>query len=67
MADLGSACCVQFGLTGDPNRAGLSDWPRYDPSVDRLIHFTNSGIIVGTDPLKPMLNLGGANMLSSSF
>jgi carboxylesterase type B len=25
--------------------------------VDRLFHFTNSGLIVGTDPLKPRLDL----------
>jgi len=29
----------------------------YDPAIDRLIHFTNSGVIVGTDPLKPRLDL----------
>jgi hypothetical protein len=32
-------------------------WPRIDPAVDRLLHFTNSGILVGTDPLKSRLDL----------
>jgi para-nitrobenzyl esterase len=57
MADLTSAYWVSFGLTGDPNGGGRPMWPRHDPAVDRLIHFTNSGVIVGTDPLKPRLDL----------
>jgi para-nitrobenzyl esterase len=50
MGDLASAYWAQFAKTGDPALGPM--WPRYDPVVDRLIHFTNSGIIVGTDPLK---------------
>jgi para-nitrobenzyl esterase len=57
MAAVASAYWAQFGKTGDPNGAGRPTWPRYDPSVDRLIHFTNSGVIVGTDPLKARLDL----------
>lgn len=57
MGDLVSSYWAQFGKTGDPNGEGRPTWPRYDPAVDRLIHFTNSGIIVGTDPLKPRLDL----------
>jgi len=57
MADLVSAYWVGFGLTGDPNGGGRPMWPRHDPAVDRLIHFTNSGVIVGTDPLKQRLDL----------
>ena len=57
MGDLASAYWVQFGKTGDPNGGGRPNWPRYDPAVDRIIHFTNSGIIVGTDPLKLRLDL----------
>jgi hypothetical protein len=36
---------------------GLKGADRYDPAVDRLIHFTNSGVIIGTDPLKARLDL----------
>jgi para-nitrobenzyl esterase len=36
MGDLASAYWVQFGLTGDPNGSERSNWPRYDPAVDRL-------------------------------
>ncbi len=57
MGDLASGYWVQFGKTGDPNGGGRPVWPRYDPALDRLLHFTNSGIIVGTDPLKPRLDL----------
>jgi para-nitrobenzyl esterase len=57
MGDLASAYWAQFGKTSDPNGQGRPAWPRYDPSVDRLPHSTNSGIIVGTDPLKPRLDL----------
>jgi para-nitrobenzyl esterase len=57
MGDLASAYWAQFGKTGDPNGQARPAWPRYDPSVDRLPHSTNSGIIVGTDPLKPRLDL----------
>jgi para-nitrobenzyl esterase len=57
MANLASGYWVQFGRTGDPNGDGRPVWPRHDPAADRILHFTNSGIIVGTDPLKPRLDL----------
>jgi hypothetical protein len=28
-----------------------------NPAVDRITHFTNSGVIAGTDSLKPRLDL----------
>jgi para-nitrobenzyl esterase len=57
MGNLASAYWVQFGKTGDPNGGDRPMWPRHDPIVDQLIHFTNSGVIVGTDPLKARLDL----------
>jgi para-nitrobenzyl esterase len=57
MADTASAYWVQFAKVGDPNREGLPEWPRHNPAADRLLHFTNSGVVVGTDPLKPRLDL----------
>jgi para-nitrobenzyl esterase len=57
MADVASGYWVSFAKTGDPNGAGRPAWPRHDLNADRLIHFTNSGIIAGTDPLKPRLDL----------
>jgi len=57
MADLVSAYWVSFGLTTDPNGGGRPIWPTHDRMVDRLLHFTNSGVIVGSDPLKARLDL----------
>ena len=57
MAALGSAYWVAFGKTGDPNGGGRPEWPRHDPSMDRVINFTNDGAIVGPDPLKARLDL----------
>jgi para-nitrobenzyl esterase len=57
MADLISDYWVSFALTTDPNGGGRPVWPRHDRMVDRLLHFTNSGVIVGTDPVKRRLDL----------
>ncbi|MBN8508904.1 MAG: carboxylesterase family protein [Burkholderiales bacterium] len=57
MAALTSAYWVGFARSGDPNGAGRPTWPKHDPAADRLLHFTNSGVIVGTDPLKERLDL----------
>lgn len=54
---MGSAYSVAFSRTGDPNGGGRPVWPRHVPSTDRLVHFTNDGVIVGSDPLKPRLDL----------
>jgi para-nitrobenzyl esterase len=57
MADLLSDYWVSFALNTDPNGGGRPTWPRHDRMVDRLMHFTNGGVIVGTDPLKARLDL----------
>jgi len=57
MANVASGHWSQFGKTGDPNGGGRPPWLRYNPAVDRILHFTNSGAIVGTDPLKARLDL----------
>jgi para-nitrobenzyl esterase len=57
MGAFASAYWVSFARTGDPNSGGRLVWPRHDPAVDRIMHFTNSGVIVGTDPLKQRLDL----------
>jgi para-nitrobenzyl esterase len=57
MADLVSDYWAALGRTGNPNGRGRPAWPKHDPKLDRLLHFTNSGPIVGTDPLKPRLDL----------
>jgi hypothetical protein len=30
---------------------------RYDSAVERIMHFTNSGVIVGTEPVKARLDM----------
>jgi para-nitrobenzyl esterase len=56
MGALASAYWVSVARTGDPNGGGRLLWPCHDPAVDRIMHFTNSGVIVGTDPLKQRLD-----------
>jgi para-nitrobenzyl esterase len=48
---------VSFAKTGDPTGGGRTRWPRHDRDVDRVINFTNTGVVVGPDPLKPRLDL----------
>jgi para-nitrobenzyl esterase len=57
MADVASGYWSQFGKTGDPNGGGRPEWPRYNPAVYRILQFTNSGVIIRTDPLKARLDL----------
>ncbi len=62
MGEIASGYWVQFAKSGDPNGGDPTggdrpNWPRHDPAIDRLLHFTNSGVIVGTDPLKSRLDL----------
>ena len=54
---LASAYWVAFGKMGDPNGDDRPELPRHDPSVDRVINFTNAGVVVGPDPLKARLDL----------
>ena len=57
MAETASAYWVSFAKTGDPNGGNRPQWPRHDPAVDKLIDFTNNGVVVGPDPLKSRLDL----------
>ncbi len=57
MAATASGYWVDFAKTGNPNGGGRPEWPKHDPSVDRVINFTNDGVVVGPDPLKARLDL----------
>jgi para-nitrobenzyl esterase len=57
MAALASKYWGQFAKTGNPNADGMPLWPEYDPEINRILHFTNSGVVLGTDPLKARLDL----------
>jgi para-nitrobenzyl esterase len=46
-----SAYLVNFAKTGDPNGAGLPEWPRYERAKDVIMDFAPSGTAVpGKDP-----------------
>ncbi|WHO72496.1 carboxylesterase/lipase family protein [Rhizobium sp. BT03] len=57
MATLASAYWIEFAASGDPNGGSRPKLPRHNQAVDRLIDFTNHGVTVGADPLKPRLDL----------
>jgi para-nitrobenzyl esterase len=48
---------VNFVKTGDPNGAGLPNWPKYSASGDGLMDITNNGPVGGADPFKSRLDL----------
>jgi para-nitrobenzyl esterase len=57
MAQAASAYWVSFGKSGDPNDGGRVQWPKHDPSVDKFINFTDTGVTLGPDPIKPRIDL----------
>ena len=48
---------ANFAKTGNPNGAGLPDWPRYHKSDDMLMDFSESGPVAKADPWKQRLDL----------
>ena len=51
---------ANFVRTGDPNGAGLPEWPRYDPAMGHVLDFATTGVAAGPDPLKARLDLWAA-------
>jgi para-nitrobenzyl esterase len=43
MGKIISAYLANFAKTGNPNGAGLPEWPRYDRAKDEIVDFTDSG------------------------
>jgi len=56
---------TNFAKTGDPNGAGLPEWPKYGPD-DSLIHL-NSPITSGPDTLRPRYEFLHKGMPASRF
>jgi para-nitrobenzyl esterase len=48
---------ANFAKTGNPNGAGLPDWPRYHKSDDMLMDFSQSAPVAKADPWKQRLDL----------
>lgn len=49
---------ANFAKTGNPNGAGLPQWPRYDPKADILMDFSEEGEAVAMpDPRRERLDL----------
>lgn len=57
---------ANFAKTGNPNGAGLPDWPRYQSSSDILMDFTEQGPVARPDPWKKRLDLTEGLSNSSS-
>lgn len=57
MGSVASAYWVAFAKSSDPNGGGRPTWPQHDPAKDEVIDFTNAGVVVGPDPLRPRLDL----------
>lgn len=48
---------ANFVKTGNPNGAGLPEWPGYSPKTDTLMDFTEGGPVAKPDPWKERLDL----------
>jgi len=56
-AKAANAYWANFVKTGNPNGAGLPQWPAYSAKTDVIMDFTATGPVAGPDPLKTRLDL----------
>jgi para-nitrobenzyl esterase len=57
IAQVANAYWVNFAKTGNPNGAGLPDWPVYSPATDVLMDFHAPAPLARADPWKTRLDL----------
>ncbi len=61
IADQTNSYWANFAKTGNPNGAGLPNWPQYDPKADVLMIFTPEGVPVAqVDPWKARMDVTAA-------
>lgn len=56
-AQAANAYWVNFAKTGNPNGAGLPEWPAYRTDSDKLLDFAETGPVARPDPWKARLDL----------
>ena len=59
LADKMSQCWIDFARTGNPNHAGIPQWPAYNPTTTSTMHFDN------TCGIKPQLDKQLFELLST--
>jgi len=61
IADQTNSYWANFAKTGNPNGAGLPNWPQYDPAKDELMNFTPEGVPAAmNDPWKARMEVTAA-------
>lgn len=62
-----SAYLVNFAKTGNPNGAGLPEWPKYDAASDVLMDFSPEGTpLVGRDPWGAEIDAGAKRLAEAT-
>jgi para-nitrobenzyl esterase len=56
-AEAANAYWVNFAKTGNPNGAGLPQWPAYSPKTEMLMDFSLTGPVGKADPWKDRMDL----------
>ena len=57
---------VAFAKSGDPSTGNSPAWPRYLPTTDMLMNFTENGPVAEADPWKARLDVTAAFVSSSA-